>query len=148
VIQISTSAYNHRVSTYVLTPLDHSHVRATSATVWSWTDVVKVGECLLLSSTVSFTHPSMLTCIAQPTVKDILLLRVLSLCRLFNLLQISMSAYNHLASTHAKTPWDHIRVRATSVSVLIQMDVVEVSACSIVFNGIFIEYRAQRDGEE
>jgi len=34
---------------------------------------------------------------------------------------------------------DHTLVRATSVSVWSQMDVVEVSTCSIEFNVIFIE---------
>jgi len=43
VIQISTSACNHPVSTPVQTPVDHSPVRATSATVWRPLDVVQVG---------------------------------------------------------------------------------------------------------
>jgi len=45
VAQISMSAYNHHVSIHAQTPLDHTLVRATSASVWNQMDVVQVGEC-------------------------------------------------------------------------------------------------------
>jgi len=44
-VQIWTSAHSHRVTTSAQTPLDHTSVRATSATVWNWMDVVEVGDC-------------------------------------------------------------------------------------------------------
>jgi len=56
VSQISMSVYNHHVSTPAQTPLDHTLVHATLATVWNQMDVVEVGECSIVFNWIFSGH--------------------------------------------------------------------------------------------